>query len=76
MTLPREETSGKHEAIKEVVVLNDRFVLDIDTDDDFVYNNIEKMASKMQKTLDECNRAVNDRTPYTITQKQIELKRI
>ncbi len=67
---------GKHEAIKEVVVLDDRFVLNIDTNDDFVYNNIEKMAVKMQKTVDECNRAVTGRTPYTITQKKIELRRI
>ncbi len=66
---------GKHEAIKEVVVFEDKFVLIVDTDDEFVYNNIRKMASKMQKTLDECRFAVNERTPYTITQKTIELER-
>lgn len=67
---------GKHEAIKEVAVLEDKFVLMIDTDDDFVFNNIQKMAGKMQKTLDECRLAVTGRTPHTITQKSIELKRI
>lgn len=66
---------GKHEAIKEVVVLEDRFVLMIDTDDEFVINNIRKMARKMQKTVDECNLAVTGRTPYTITQKTIEIRR-
>lgn len=65
---------GKHEAIKEVRVLEDRFVLIIDTDDDFVLNNIKKMAGKMQKTLDECRCAVIGRTPYVITQKTIELR--
>ena len=48
----------------------------IDTDDEFVYNNIEKMSLKMRKTLDECRFAVKGRTPYTITQKTIELERI
>lgn len=67
---------GKHEAIKEVVVLEDRFVLLIDTDDEFVYNNIKNMSVKMQKTLDECRRAVTGRTQHTITQKIIEIKRI
>ena len=67
---------GKHEAIKDVLVLEDRFVLVIDTDDEFVYNNISKMAGKMQKTVDECRRAVAGRTPYTITQERIELRRV
>lgn len=67
---------GKHEAIKEVVDFKDKFVLMIDTDDEFVYNNIKKMSVKMQKTLDECRRAVIGRTPYVITQKTIELKKI
>lgn len=67
---------GKHEAIKEVEVLEDRFVLVIDTDDEYVFGNIKKMSLKMQKTLDECRRAIIGRTPYTITQKTIELKRI
>ncbi|MEE3334279.1 MAG: hypothetical protein VZR54_08450 [Ruminococcus sp.] len=67
---------GKHEAIKEVEVLEDRFVLIIDTDDEYVFGNIKKMSLKMQKTLDECRRAIIGRTPYTITQKTIELKRI
>lgn len=65
---------GKHEAIKEVKVLDDRFALMIETNDDFVYNNIKKMAAKMQKTLDDCNRAVTGRTPYIINQKTIELR--
>lgn len=67
---------GKHEAIKDVEVFEDSFVLMIDTDDDFVLNNIKKMAFKMQKTLDDCHHAVTGRTLYTITQKKIELKRI
>ena len=65
---------GKHEAIKEVQVHEDKFVLVVETDDDFVLNNIKKMAGKMQKTVDECRRAVMGRTPYVITQKTIELR--
>lgn len=66
---------GKHEAIKEVLVYEDKFVLMVDTDDEFVYNNIKKMSLKMKKTLDECRLAVTGRTPYIITQESIELKR-
>jgi hypothetical protein len=65
---------GKHEAIKEVEVYEDKFVLVVDTEDEFVYNNIRKMSLKMQKTLDECKFAVEGRTPYIITQKTIELR--
>ena len=67
---------GKHEAIKEVLVETDRFVLLVDTDDEFVFNNIRKMALKMQKTVDECRFAVTGRTPYTITQQSIEIKKV
>ena len=65
---------GKHEAIKEVRVLDDCFMLMIETDDEFVMNNIKEMSLKMQVTLDDCRTAVNGRTPYTIRQKTIELK--
>ncbi len=67
---------GKHEAIKDVFVYKDKFVLSVDTEDEFVYNNIKKMSKKMQKTLDECRFAVNGRTPHTLTQEFIEIKRI
>lgn len=67
---------GKHEAIKEVLVQKDCFVLLVDTNDEFVFNNIKTMSIKMQKTLDECLLAVNGRTPHTITQKKIEIKRM
>ena len=67
---------GKHEAIKEIAVSDQEFVLIIDTDDETVYNNIRKMSLKMQKTVDECCAAVTGRTPYDITQKAIKLKRI
>lgn len=67
---------GKHEAIKEVLVDEDRFVLVVDTDDEFVFNNIKKMALKMQRTVDECNLAVTERTPYEISQKSIEIRKV
>lgn len=67
---------GKHEAIKDVFVYKDKFVLSVETEDEFVYNNIKKLSKKMQKTLDECRFAVNGRTPHTLTQEFIEIKRI
>lgn len=65
---------GKHEAIKDVVVYEDKFVLLVAAKDEFVLNNIKKMSLKMQKTLDECRLAVTGRTPHTITQNRIELE--
>ena len=67
---------GKHEAIKEVIVTPESFDLMIETDDEFVMNNIKEMSVKMQQTLDDCRLAVNGRTPYVINQKTIELKRL
>ena len=34
------------------------------------------MAGKMQKTLDTCLEAVNGRTPYEITQREVRLRPI
>lgn len=65
---------GKHEAIKDVVVYEDEFVLLVAAKDEFVLNNIKKMSLKMQKTLDECRLAVTGRTSHTITQNRIELE--
>jgi hypothetical protein len=65
---------GKHEAIKDVVVYEDKFVLLVAAKDEFVLNNIKKMSLKMQKTLDECRLAVTGRTSHTITQNRIELE--
>lgn len=65
---------SKHNAVKQVVVEKEEFQLFIDTNDENIYKKIEVMRDKMQKTLDDCRRATNNRTPYTITQERVVLK--
>ena len=37
---------------------------------------IQRMADKMQRTLDTCRDAVNGRTPFAITQRRVVLRPI
>ena len=64
-------------AVPRMEILPDRFVLDVRIDDKdsdkTLLNNILKMTDKMQQTLDECRSVTEQRTPYRITQKRVEL---
>lgn len=66
----------KHDAVKDLKINKKEFIMVVSTDDEKIYKGLEKIASKMQKTLDECRRAVNDRTPFEITQERVVIKRI
>ena len=66
----------KHLAIRDMAITDDAFILMVDTKDDSLVESIREMIVKMQKTLDDCRRAVLGRTPYVITQERIELRRI
>lgn len=66
----------RHNAIHELQVMPEAFVLRIQTDEDWVMESILKTVDKMQKTLDDCRHAVLGRTPYVITQKQIVLEKL
>ncbi len=74
-----KEVSGliefkKHRAVKELIISEDAFTLTANASDPDVYRQIEKMTEKMQVTLDDCRRAVNGRTPHTLTQKTVRVR--
>ena len=65
---------GKHQAIRALDITKDSFILLVDPSDPVIMEHIRRMVVKMQKTLDDCRRAVLYRTPYLITQKEIRLE--
>lgn len=66
----------RHEAIREMQMTPDEFILHVKTDSDKVMDSIRTVATKMQFVLDECRKAVNGRTPFTISQKQVVIQKI
>ena len=66
----------RHRAVRELVISRDAFTLMIDDSDPVVLAMIQRMADKMQRTLDTCRDAVNGRTPFEITQRRVVLRPI
>ena len=66
----------RHRAVRELVISRDAFTLMIDDSDPVILAMIQKMAAKMQQTLDTCRDAVNGRTPFEITQRRVVLRPI
>ena len=66
----------KHEAIKDLLIDEKEFVLLVQTDDEKLLAKLEILAGKMKKTLDCCRSAVNDKTPFKISQETVRIKRI
>lgn len=66
----------KHEAVKDLKIEEKEFVMVVSTDDEAIYQGLEKVAAKMQKTLDNCRSVVNGNTPFEITQERVVIKRI
>lgn len=66
----------KHEAVKALEIKENEFVMKIKTDDDKIAEGLNKVASKMQKTLDNCRDVVSNQTPFTITQKYVRVEKL
>ena len=66
----------KHEAVKDLVIEKDKFIMKVSPDNDEMMESLMVIAHKMQKTLDLCRNAVNGRTPFTITQEKVEVEKI
>ena len=47
----------------------------VSTNDQKIYDGLAILAKKMKKTLDYCRSAVNDITPYKITQEDVVIKK-
>lgn len=61
----------KHQAIKQLIINDEEFVMLVDTSDEDVYEAVLKLKDKLMYTLQECKEVVEKRTPYRITQNGI-----
>ena len=66
----------KHDAVKDLEINSKEFVVTISTSDQEIYDRLTILVQKMKKTLDYCRSAVNDKTPYQITQEDVVIKRV
>ena len=65
----------KHDAVKGLLIDKKEFTLLIETDDEKIFSGLEKVAAKMQKTLDYCRSAVNGVSQFEITQERVKIIR-
>ncbi|GEM_PF-900887 len=65
-----------HHAIRRMRIEEDRFVLEIDTDDPALYDDILQETDKLKETLAYCVSVIERRTPFRIAQTKIDLTRI
>lgn len=63
----------KHDAILGLDVFEKEFVMTVKSDNPVIIENIKKVAKKMQSTLDQCRKVVNEETPYKITQEVVKI---
>lgn len=63
----------KVKAVKSLITNKEEFIMVVSTEDEEVYRELLHVRDKMQKTLDYCRKVADERTPYTITQKRVEI---
>jgi len=66
----------KHEAVRALTVTDKKFIMSIKTDDQKVIDGLNVLVNKMKKTLDYCRDAVNNCTPYQITQEDVVIEKL
>jgi hypothetical protein len=66
----------KHEAVHSLDITDKAFIMGIKSDDPKIIEGLNILAGKMKKTLDYCRSAVNNRTPFTITQENVIIKNL
>lgn len=64
------------EAVPTLHMDEDGFIMDVKTQDENIYRGLCDACTKMQETLELCSKVVHERTPYRITQKLVEIRRI
>ena len=60
-------------AVREMKMTADEFILLAETDEEEIAEELEKMAGKMQKTLDTCRAVISERTGFTLSQTKVVL---
>lgn len=63
-------------AVSNLHVNDESFVMEVNTQDEKIYQGLCEAREKMHKTLDLCREVVRQRTPYRITQMRVEMRRI
>ena len=61
-------------AVKSMMMTNDAFILNYETEDENVYRSLEVMVEKMQDTLDYCRDVVSKKSKFNISQTKVVLK--
>lgn len=64
----------KHQAIKQLVIEEDAFIMMVDTTDEDVLHGVEELQKKLNQTLLSCKEVVEARTPYRITQSRVLIR--
>ncbi len=64
----------RHRAIRDLIVGEDAFTLVYDPSNLIIDEKIEQLAKKMNRALAQCREAVNGRTPFVITQREVRLR--
>ena len=60
-----------HEMVKDMIISFDHFTVVVKSGEPEVLKGLQGKLNKMQETLDDCREAVNGRTPFEITQKEV-----
>ncbi len=66
--------SKKLNAVKSMKMTKDAFILSYETDEEAIFESMERMVEKMQKTLEYCAEVVEKRTGFHVTQKKVVLR--
>ena len=66
----------KHDAVRDLKISPDEFVMVVSTDDESIFEALNIVKDKMQKTLDECRSVVESETNFRITQSRVRIERI
>ncbi|MCR5267936.1 MAG: ATP-binding protein [Lachnospiraceae bacterium] len=64
----------KLNAVKSMKMTKDAFILSYETDEEAIFESMERMVEKMQKTLEYCAEVVEKRTRFHVTQKKVVLR--
>lgn len=65
----------KLQAVSSLEISDECFTLIVNTEDPEINGLLQTVAAKMQKTLDVC-RAATENTPFTITQKEVRIRKL
>lgn len=63
-------------SIRDLEITPDAFTLKVRLEDESLRGMLDRLAAKMRITLEDCRRAVNGRTPFTITQSQVFVREL